>query len=134
MSNFVNNHTVSYWANSLIKDLVASAAQESYWGPSPKLEVDRLKIEYKESNKRLLFFDYDVSISFHLKRERANRLKTIIKRVPWFLYVKSQKTQHRPKKLSKFSRNCVLTLITWYGSSLDVTRRRLRNGWVIFLD
>lgn len=62
ISQFVNSHTASYWANSLVKDLVASAAQESYWGPSPKLEVDRLMTEYKESGKRLLFFDYDVRV------------------------------------------------------------------------
>lgn len=58
---FVNEHTAEYWANSLVKDIVTSASKETHWGPTPSLEVERLHIEYNESRKRILFFDYDVS-------------------------------------------------------------------------
>ena len=60
----VNRHTASYWAHSLIQDLVENAAKESHWGPTPALDVDRLQIEYNGSYKRLLFFDYDVCMTF----------------------------------------------------------------------
>ncbi|KAI8148422.1 glycosyltransferase family 20-domain-containing protein [Fennellomyces sp. T-0311] len=62
-NQFVNCHTASYWAHSLIQDLVTSAARESHWGPTPELEFDRLQIEYSESRKRLLFFDYDGTLT-----------------------------------------------------------------------
>ncbi|KAI9499125.1 glycosyltransferase family 20-domain-containing protein [Zychaea mexicana] len=61
--DMVNRHTASYWAHALVQDLVASAAKESHWGPTPALDVGRLQIEYNESRKRLLFFDYDGTLT-----------------------------------------------------------------------
>ncbi|KAI7848686.1 glycosyltransferase family 20-domain-containing protein [Circinella umbellata] len=61
--DMVNRHTASYWAHCLIHDLVTRAAKESHWGPTPPLDVDRLQIEYNGSHKRLLFFDYDGTLT-----------------------------------------------------------------------
>ncbi|KAI9311095.1 glycosyltransferase family 20-domain-containing protein [Dichotomocladium elegans] len=63
MDAFVNHHTAEYWANALVKDIVASSAKTAGWVPTPRLEYDRLKIEYNNSRKRLMFFDYDGTLT-----------------------------------------------------------------------
>lgn len=57
----VKSHTASFWAKSFIhvlEESVAISEQSSY---TPILDTSRLLKSYKESKKRLLCFDYDVS-------------------------------------------------------------------------
>ncbi|KAI9010950.1 glycosyltransferase family 20-domain-containing protein [Phycomyces nitens] len=63
LESFVNSHTAGYWAESLVKGLVAVEAKRSNQGPTPVLDIERLKLEYKNSRKRLLFFDYDGTLT-----------------------------------------------------------------------
>jgi trehalose-6-phosphate synthase len=61
MLSRVKTHTASFWAQSFINMLeesIATSEQSSY---TPILETSLLSTKYKESKKRLLCFDYDVS-------------------------------------------------------------------------
>ncbi|ORY92359.1 glycosyltransferase family 20-domain-containing protein [Syncephalastrum racemosum] len=63
LDKFVSCHTASYWAVSLVRDLLYSCARQSHWGPTALLEEDRVKVEYNAARKRLLFFDYDGTLT-----------------------------------------------------------------------
>lgn len=58
LSQFVTSHTASFWARSLVKGLLDT--KKSNWGTTAPLDVSRVKVEYDNSSKRALFFDYDV--------------------------------------------------------------------------
>lgn len=58
LSQFVTSHTASFWARSLVKGLLNT--KKSNWGTTAPLNTSRVKVEYDNSRKRALFFDYDV--------------------------------------------------------------------------
>lgn len=57
----VKTHTASFWAESFIKLLEKSIAASEQSSHTPLLELDPLSNKYRDSKKRLLCFDYDVS-------------------------------------------------------------------------
>ncbi|KAF7729031.1 threalose-6-phosphate phosphatase [Apophysomyces ossiformis] len=62
--NHVTDHTASFWAHSFVKALVSSTIQQSLQSHStPALDVSRLLEMYKTSGKRLMFFDYDGTLT-----------------------------------------------------------------------
>ncbi|KAI8394303.1 glycosyltransferase family 20-domain-containing protein [Radiomyces spectabilis] len=62
LQSFVYSHTAAYWAKSLVKGLVISSLNQN-WGPTSEIDRERLKVEYKEAQHRLLFFDYDGTLT-----------------------------------------------------------------------
>ncbi|OAD77688.1 glycosyltransferase family 20 protein, partial [Phycomyces blakesleeanus NRRL 1555(-)] len=60
----VTNHTASFWAHSFVKGLVSCTEEQSLQSHStPALNVDALKSTYIGSKKRLMFFDYDGTLT-----------------------------------------------------------------------
>lgn len=57
----VKTHTASFWAESFIKLLEKSIAASEQSSHTPLLEINPLLNTYRNSKKRLLCFDYDVS-------------------------------------------------------------------------
>ncbi|CAO3623148.1 unnamed protein product [Cunninghamella blakesleeana] len=60
LGNFVNLHTSSYWATSFINKLATTTLSTAI-KRTTKIDSNRLIVEYKNTSKRLFFFDYDVS-------------------------------------------------------------------------
>ncbi|CAO3677752.1 unnamed protein product [Rhizopus microsporus] len=70
LSQFVTSHTASFWARSLVKGLLDT--KKSNWGTTAPLDVSRVKVEYDNSSKRALFFDYDGTlVPIHANPEDA---------------------------------------------------------------
>ncbi|KAI7867671.1 glycosyltransferase family 20-domain-containing protein [Spinellus fusiger] len=63
LESFVNSHTAMYWARSLANGLLAAGNQYPGHGPTPVLDSSRLQLDYIVSKKRLLFFDYDGTLT-----------------------------------------------------------------------
>lgn len=63
MLSHVKTHTASFWAQSFINVLEESIATSEQSSNTPILETSSLLKKYDESKKRLLCFDYDVSIN-----------------------------------------------------------------------
>ncbi|RUS25312.1 trehalose-phosphatase-domain-containing protein [Jimgerdemannia flammicorona] len=59
----VTGHTASFWAHSFVKQLISEVANASDSNPTPFLDVDNLLRKYHGSKKRLLFFDYDGTLT-----------------------------------------------------------------------
>lgn len=65
MLDHVKTHTASFWAQSFVNVLeesIAASEQSSY---TPILETTSLLKKYRESRRRLLCFDYDVSNGYN---------------------------------------------------------------------
>ncbi|KAI9008996.1 glycosyltransferase family 20-domain-containing protein [Phycomyces nitens] len=62
--NHVTNHTASFWAHSFVKGLVSCTEEQFLQSHStPALNVDALRNTYVGSKKRLMFFDYDGTLT-----------------------------------------------------------------------
>jgi trehalose 6-phosphate synthase/phosphatase len=53
-------HTSQYWANSLVKELIATSEKPDQSNVTDVLDIDKLKASYKAAKSRVMFFDYDV--------------------------------------------------------------------------
>jgi trehalose-phosphatase len=61
---YVQEHSASYWAKSFIKQLVESTKNFSLQSQStPALRRDEFIESYKKAKKRLMFFDYDGTLT-----------------------------------------------------------------------
>lgn len=62
--NYVKEHSAAYWAKSFVKQLVESTQNFSLQSQStPALNPDKFIQGYKASKKRLMFFDYDGTLT-----------------------------------------------------------------------
>ncbi|KAI8968342.1 glycosyltransferase family 20-domain-containing protein [Mycotypha africana] len=60
----VTSHTADFWAHSFIKQLVSVSEQlELRSHATPTLDVQQLLTDYKKSKKRVMFFDYDGTLT-----------------------------------------------------------------------
>ncbi|KAI8074162.1 glycosyltransferase family 20-domain-containing protein [Gongronella butleri] len=60
----VTSHTASYWAHSFLTQLISVSEQQSLQShATPALNPLTLLHQYKLSNKRLMFFDYDGTLT-----------------------------------------------------------------------
>ncbi|RCI04075.1 threalose-6-phosphate phosphatase [Rhizopus stolonifer] len=60
----VTNHTADFWAHSFIKQLVSVSQQQDFQSHStPNLDIQRLVRDYTSANKRIMFFDYDGTLT-----------------------------------------------------------------------
>ncbi|KAI8391219.1 glycosyltransferase family 20-domain-containing protein [Radiomyces spectabilis] len=60
----VISHTAEFWAHSFVKQLVDCSQQQSLRSHStPALDLDKLVHAYTNAKKRLLFFDYDGTLT-----------------------------------------------------------------------
>ncbi|KAI7867163.1 glycosyltransferase family 20-domain-containing protein [Spinellus fusiger] len=60
----VTNHTASYWAHSFVRALVSCTEKQIHQSHStPTLNMDSLESAYRVSQKRLMFFDYDGTLT-----------------------------------------------------------------------
>ncbi|KAI7848536.1 glycosyltransferase family 20-domain-containing protein [Circinella umbellata] len=62
--NHVTAHTASFWAQSFVKQLVSSTEKRSLQShATPALDLNLLLDTFKKSKKRLMFFDYDGTLT-----------------------------------------------------------------------
>lgn len=62
--NHVTSHTADFWAHTFIKQLVSvSEQQELQSHATPKLDITQLTKDYKSAKKRIMFFDYDGTLT-----------------------------------------------------------------------
>ncbi|KAI7899821.1 glycosyltransferase family 20-domain-containing protein [Cokeromyces recurvatus] len=62
--NHVTSHTADFWAHSFIKQLVSVSEQQDLQShATPKLDLTKLSQDYKNANKRVMFFDYDGTLT-----------------------------------------------------------------------
>jgi trehalose 6-phosphate synthase/phosphatase len=59
--NHVAGHTSEYWADTLVKELIATSEKPDQSSITDVLDSEKLKTRYKAAKKRVMFFDYDVS-------------------------------------------------------------------------
>ncbi|KAI8096191.1 glycosyltransferase family 20-domain-containing protein [Halteromyces radiatus] len=60
----VTSHTASFWAHSFVTQLVSISEQQSLQShATPALNVNALVTEYTKAKKRLMFFDYDGTLT-----------------------------------------------------------------------
>ncbi|CAG8567180.1 5836_t:CDS:10 [Diversispora eburnea] len=59
----VTKHTAQFWAQSFVKDLLATIDHQVMTSITPQLDKDLLLKKYKSSSKRLLLFDYDGTLT-----------------------------------------------------------------------
>lgn len=56
-------HTSHTWAATILKQLLENVGGEHTAHQTPELDLSRLTTQYRKSKKRLMLFDYDVSVS-----------------------------------------------------------------------
>ncbi|KAK4518855.1 copper-binding transcription factor [Mucor velutinosus] len=62
--NYVKEHSAAFWAKSFVKQLVESTKNFSLQSQStPALNTEQFMDNYKKANKRLMFFDYDGTLT-----------------------------------------------------------------------
>jgi trehalose 6-phosphate synthase/phosphatase len=61
----VVGHTSGYWADSLVKELIATSEKPDQSNVTDVLNIEILKARYKASKSRVMFFDYDVRTAEH---------------------------------------------------------------------
>ncbi|KAG1094163.1 hypothetical protein G6F42_018805 [Rhizopus arrhizus] len=62
--NHVTSHTADFWAHSFIKQLVSVSQQQDLQShATPKLDMQKLIQDYKSAKKRIMFFDYDGTLT-----------------------------------------------------------------------
>lgn len=62
--SYVLEHSASYWANSFVKQLVECTQNFSLQShATPALDREQFMTSFKKANKRLLFFDYDGTLT-----------------------------------------------------------------------
>ncbi|CEI87201.1 Putative Trehalose 6P phosphatase (Fragment) [Rhizopus microsporus] len=62
--NYVLEHSAAYWAKSFVKQLVESTQKFSLQSQAtPALDVSKFTKDYKAAKKRLMFFDYDGTLT-----------------------------------------------------------------------
>lgn len=59
----VTTQDARYWARSLISSLEKCCASHDFSGPTPLLDIKAMQTAYKSAKKRLLFFDYDGTLT-----------------------------------------------------------------------
>ncbi|GAN06108.1 trehalose 6-phosphate phosphatase [Mucor ambiguus] len=60
----VTSHTADFWAHSFIKQLVSVSQQQDLQShATPKLDMQKLVQDYKSAKKRIMFFDYDGTLT-----------------------------------------------------------------------
>ncbi|CAO3577456.1 unnamed protein product [Absidia cylindrospora] len=60
----VTSHTASFWAHSFVNQLVSISEQQNLQShATPALDVNSLIVKYGETEKRLMFFDYDGTLT-----------------------------------------------------------------------
>ncbi|RGB26990.1 glycosyltransferase family 20 protein [Rhizophagus diaphanus] len=59
----VTNHTAQSWADSFVKELIASLNNKDKSNVTPYLDFKYLQKKYKAAKKRLLLFDYDGTLT-----------------------------------------------------------------------
>ena len=58
----VTTHTSHTWASVLVKNLLEKIGTENTAHQTPYLDLEKMKARYNSAKKRLLLFDYDVSL------------------------------------------------------------------------
>ncbi|KAL9552630.1 hypothetical protein PS6_004380 [Mucor atramentarius] len=62
--NHVTSHTAGFWAHSFVKQLVSVSQQQDLQShATPKLDMQKLIQDYKSAKKRIMFFDYDGTLT-----------------------------------------------------------------------
>ncbi|KAL7326833.1 hypothetical protein PS15p_209109 [Mucor circinelloides] len=62
--NHVTSHTADFWAHSFVKQLVSVSQQQDLQShATPKLDMQKLIQDYKSAKKRIMFFDYDGTLT-----------------------------------------------------------------------
>ncbi|KAI9481077.1 MAG: glycosyltransferase family 20-domain-containing protein [Benjaminiella poitrasii] len=62
--NHVTSHTADFWAHSFIKQLVSVSEQQDLQShATPKLDTQKLVQDYQTAKKRVMFFDYDGTLT-----------------------------------------------------------------------
>ncbi|KAH8553826.1 glycosyltransferase family 20-domain-containing protein [Umbelopsis sp. PMI_123] len=61
--NDVAGYTAVYWANTLVKELIAASDKPDQSNVTDILNIEKLKSQYKASKKRVMFFDYDGTLT-----------------------------------------------------------------------
>ncbi|KAG2202943.1 hypothetical protein INT47_008975 [Mucor saturninus] len=60
----VTSHTAEFWAHSFVKQLVSVSEQQDLQShATPNLNVEKLVQDYKSAKKRIMFFDYDGTLT-----------------------------------------------------------------------
>ncbi|CAO3702779.1 unnamed protein product [Rhizopus stolonifer] len=59
----VKSNTTSFWAHSFVKTLIQTCLLSEQSNNTPRLKLDYLQEHYQRSNKRLLCFDYDGTLT-----------------------------------------------------------------------
>ena len=60
---YVTTNSAHFWASSFIKELQLVSSLPSQSNPTPKLDIDLLTKQFRESRNRLLFLDYDGTLT-----------------------------------------------------------------------
>ncbi|KAG2183739.1 hypothetical protein INT43_006750 [Umbelopsis isabellina] len=59
----VVGHTSKYWANSLVLELIATSEKPDQSNITDVLDIERLKTKYASAKSRVMFFDYDGTLT-----------------------------------------------------------------------
>jgi len=62
MMDSVKSHTSHHWARTLLKTVLENVGSEHQAHQTPALDKTALRTAYQKASKRLMLFDYDVSI------------------------------------------------------------------------
>ena len=62
MMESVKSHTSHHWARTLLKQVLENVGSEHQAHQTPALDKSALRTAYQKASKRLMLFDYDVSL------------------------------------------------------------------------
>ncbi|KAJ2993662.1 threalose-6-phosphate phosphatase [Globomyces sp. JEL0801] len=61
--SYVTSHTSQFWAQSFIKELISKSSVQLQDNPTPVLDFANVHQQYTQSQRRLLLFDYDGTLT-----------------------------------------------------------------------